>query len=80
MRLKIAYRIGPEYAVGIEQYSDLGNTHKIGPLNQQSQQTFATVDFKRRDYLVEMNSKFIRDGNCELTMASEKGRPPVAMA
>src|SRR4051812_2043346 len=28
MRLKISYRIGAEYALGIEQYSDLGDTHK----------------------------------------------------
>jgi len=54
MRLKLAYRIEPEYSVGIEQYSDLGNTHKIGPLNQQSQQTFAVVDIKRKDWDVNI--------------------------
>lgn len=50
MKLKIAYRLDSGYSIGIEQYSDLGTTRKIGPLNQQSQQTFAVVDFKRKDW------------------------------
>src|SRR5712692_9188399 len=50
MKLKLAYRLDSGYSIGIEQYSDLGTTRKIGPLNQQSQQTFAVVDFKRKGW------------------------------
>jgi len=50
MKLKIAYRLDSGSSIGIEQYSDLGTTRKIGSLNQQSQQTFAVVDFKRKGW------------------------------
>ena len=36
------------YSIGVEHYSELGQIRHIGPLNQQSQQTFAVVDFKRK--------------------------------
>ena len=48
-KVKIAYRAGESYSIGIEQYSELGQLRQIGPLNQQSQQTFAVVDFKHGD-------------------------------
>jgi hypothetical protein len=47
-KIKIAYRAGETYSIGIEHYSELGQLRHIGPLNQQSQQTFAVVDFKRK--------------------------------
>jgi len=50
MKLKLAYRLDSGYSIGIEQYSDLGTTRKIGPLDKQSQQTFAVVDFKRKGW------------------------------
>ena len=48
MKVKVSYRLDSNYAIGIEQYSDLGTIRRIGPLSQQSQQTFAVADFKRR--------------------------------
>jgi len=48
VKFKAAYRVDPTYSVGIEHYGELGQLRHIGPLNQQSQQTFAVVDFKAK--------------------------------
>ena len=44
-KFKLSYRLDV-YSVGLEQYSDLGRLSHVGSLRQQSQQTFAVVDFK----------------------------------
>lgn len=49
-KLKAAYRIEPKYSIGIEHYGELGQIRHIGPLNQKSQQTFAVVDLRVKDY------------------------------
>ena len=46
IKAKIAYRSSEGYRVGIEHFGDLGQLGHSGPLNQQSQQTFAVIDFK----------------------------------
>ncbi|OIR15625.1 hypothetical protein GALL_39490 [mine drainage metagenome] len=48
-KFKIAYQVDPSYSLGIEHYGDLGPISHIGPLNQQSQQTFAVVDMKAKN-------------------------------
>ena len=48
IKFKAAYRVEDSYSVGIEHYGDMGRIGHIGPLDQQSQQTFAVVDFKAR--------------------------------
>jgi hypothetical protein len=50
MKLKVAYRLESGVSIGIEQYDDVGTTRKIGNLNQQSQQTFGVMDFKRKGW------------------------------
>ena len=49
-KAKAAYRIDQNYSIGIEHYGELGQLRHIGPLNQNSQQTFAVVDFKTREF------------------------------
>lgn len=49
IRAKAAYRVDQKYSVGVEHYGGLGQLRDIGPLNKQSQQTFAVIDFKARD-------------------------------
>lgn len=46
IKAKIAYRSSEGYRVGIEHFGELGPLGRLGPLNQQSQQTFAVIDFK----------------------------------
>jgi len=46
VKFKVAYRVDPGYSIGVEHYGDLGRYHHLGPLNQQSQQSFAVVDFR----------------------------------
>jgi len=48
IKFKAAYRMAQGYSLGLEHYGDLGQSHNFGTLNQQSQQTFAVVDFKAR--------------------------------
>lgn len=48
VKMKLAYRAAANYSIGIEHYGDLGQFRHIGPLIQQSQQTFAVVDFKAK--------------------------------
>jgi len=49
VKLKAAYRVDQRYSIGIEHYGDLGPLRHVGPLNRQSQQTFAVVDFKAKE-------------------------------
>jgi hypothetical protein len=43
--VRLAYNFSPKWAVAIEQYADLGQVRKFLPGNQQSQSTFAVVDY-----------------------------------
>ena len=49
-RAKVAYRTHHGYSLGLEHYADLGSVKRVGPLNQQSQQTFGVVDFKTQGW------------------------------
>ena len=53
-KFKAAYRTDNGYSIGMEHYGDLGQFHHIGPLNRQSQQTFAVVDFKAKEMGVNL--------------------------
>lgn len=47
-KAKLGYAVVRDLMLGIEHYGDLGRLRHAGRLNQQSQQTFAVVDFKRK--------------------------------
>ena len=53
-KFKAAYRTDYGYNIGLEHYGNLGQLHHIGPLNRQSQQTFAVVDFKAQEMAVNV--------------------------
>ena len=52
-KFKLAYRLDQRYSVGLEHYGDIGRLHHIGPLSEQSQQTFAVLDYKGKE--MELN-------------------------
>ncbi len=54
IKIKVAYRIDDGYRVGIEHYGDLGEGRRIGPLNKESQLTFAVLDFSRKHWDVNI--------------------------
>lgn len=43
--VRLAYNFSPKWAVAVEQYADLGQVRKFLPGDQQSQTTFAVLDY-----------------------------------
>ena len=53
-KFKASYRTDYGYSLGVEHYGDLGQLHQVGPLNKQSQQTFAVIDFKAKEASINL--------------------------
>lgn len=52
--LRVANNITPEWAVAIEQYSELGSLSRIESLGHQSQSIFAVTDISRKSFSIEL--------------------------
>jgi hypothetical protein len=59
---RIAYNLTKTWAVAVERYSDFGVVKQFLPSDQQSQQTFAVVDYKGEIYC-RGRLGFWRDGS-----------------